>query len=138
MDNPILDDLMTNDKVIKEAEQLDEQQKSEIVKMHEKASLAAVEVLSTEELEKASNSLKKISESYTEIYRKIFQEVDTMGEAWQGADNEAYVAQIKGFCEELKQMADKVLTASTTLKTQKDNYDNRQQENITAVKKLTN
>ena len=53
MDNPILDDLMTNDKVIKEAEQLDEQQKSEIVKMHEKASLAAVEVLSTEELEKA-------------------------------------------------------------------------------------
>ena len=35
-------------------------------------------------------------------------------------------------------MADKVLTASTTLKTQKDNYDNRQQENITAVKKLTN
>lgn len=55
MDNPILDDLMTNDKVIKEAEQLDEQQKSEIVKMHEKASLAAVEVLSTEELEKAKN-----------------------------------------------------------------------------------
>ena len=41
MDNPILDDLMTNDKVIKEAEQLDEQQKSEIVKMHEKASLQA-------------------------------------------------------------------------------------------------
>lgn len=94
--------------------------------------------VTTEELEKASNSLKKTSESYTEIYKKIFQEVDTMGEAWQGADNEAYVAQIKGFCEELKQMADKVLTASTTLKTQKDNYDNRQQENITAVKKLTN
>lgn len=39
--------------------------------------------VTTEELEKASNSLKKISESYTEIYRKIFQEVDTMGEAWQ-------------------------------------------------------
>lgn len=36
MDNPILDDLMTNDKVIKEAEQLDEQQKSEIVKCTKK------------------------------------------------------------------------------------------------------
>ena len=40
--------------------------------------------VTTEELEKASNSLKKISESYTVMYRKIFQEVDTMGEAWQG------------------------------------------------------
>lgn len=63
MDNPILDDLMTNDKVIKEAEQLDEQQKSEIVKMHEKASLAAVEVLSTEELEKAKELSKQLDES---------------------------------------------------------------------------
>jgi Uncharacterized protein involved in tellurite resistance len=63
MDNPILDDLMTNDKVIKEAEQLDEQQKSEIVKMHEKASLAAVEVLSNEELEKAKELSKQLDES---------------------------------------------------------------------------
>ena len=60
MDNPILDDLITNDKVIKEAEQLDEQQKSEIVKMHEKASLAAVEVLSTEEIRKSKRIIKTV------------------------------------------------------------------------------
>ncbi|WP_282667467.1 toxic anion resistance protein [Lactococcus cremoris] len=63
MDNPILDDLMTNDKVIKEADQLDEQQKSEIVKMHQNASLAAVEVLSTDELEKAKELSKQLDES---------------------------------------------------------------------------
>ena len=91
-----------------------------------------------EELEKASTALKKHSESYTTIYQKLFQEVGTMGEAWDGEDNLAYVEQINGFCEELKQMADKLMTASTTMKQQKDNYVNQQKNNISAVKKLTN
>jgi len=48
MENPILDDLMKGDQVIKEADQLDEQQKTEIVEMHKNASLAAVDDLSPE------------------------------------------------------------------------------------------
>ncbi len=71
MDNPILDDLMTNDKVIKEADQLDEQQKSEIVKMHQNASLAAVEVLSTDELEKAKELSKQLDESSAQSVEKV-------------------------------------------------------------------
>ncbi len=91
-----------------------------------------------EEMEKASNSLKTISETYTEIYKKLFQEVGTMGEAWEGEDNIAFVNQINGFCEELKQMADKIMLASTTLKQQKDNYVTTQQNLVTEVKKLAN
>lgn len=91
-----------------------------------------------EEMEKASGSLKTISETYTEIYKKLFQEVGTMGEAWEGEDNIAFVTQINGFCEELKQMADKIMIASTTLKQQKDNYVTTQQNLVTEVKKLAN
>lgn len=91
-----------------------------------------------EEMEKASNSLKTISETYTEIYKKLFQEVGTMGEAWEGEDNIAFVNQINGFSEELKQMADKIMLASTTLKQQKDNYVTTQQNLVTEIKKLAN
>ena len=63
MENPILDDLMKGDQVIKEADQLDEQQKTEIVEMHKNASLAAVDALSPEELEKAKELSKQLDEN---------------------------------------------------------------------------
>ena len=61
-----------------------------------------------------------------------------MGTAWEGADNLAFVEQIKGFTEELKAMADKLLTASQALDKQRANYVARQDDNITQVKKLVN
>lgn len=90
------------------------------------------------ELESASKKLASISESYTGIYTQLMQQAQTMGAAWEGADNLAFVEQISGFCEELKSMATKLETASTTLHTQAQNYESRQNDNITQVKKLTN
>lgn len=91
-----------------------------------------------EELEKASQKLAGLSESYTQIYSQLLQEAGTMGAAWEGDDNLAFVDQINGFCEELKQMAAKLQTASDALNQQKTNYATRQNDNITQARKLAN
>lgn len=91
-----------------------------------------------EELGAASQAVAGLSEEYTSIYTQLLQQAGTMGEAWDGEDNLAFVDQINGFCEELKQMADKLSIASDALKQQQTNYANQQQDNITQVRKLTN
>ncbi len=91
-----------------------------------------------EELEKASKSLTEMSTTYSDIYKQLLQKASTMGEAWEGEDNLAFVQQINGFCEELKAMADKLQLASDALMKQKTNYTTRQDTNITGARKLAN
>ena len=87
---------------------------------------------------KASQKLQELSETYTEVYTQLMQEASTMGSAWEGADNLAFVERITGFTEELKMMATKLSTASQALKRQRDNYAARQENNIAQVNKLVN
>jgi WXG100 family type VII secretion target len=91
-----------------------------------------------EELQQASGQLAEFSATYTDIYTNLLQQASTMGQAWEGADNQQFVNQIQGFTEELKSMAQKLQTASDALKTQATNYADRQQSNIQAVQQLTN
>lgn len=95
-------------------------------------------VASFDDMAKASKTLQEISQSYTDIYTQLMQKASTMGAAFEGADNLAFVEQITGFSEELKSMAQKLSTASQTLDKQRQNYVNRQDGNITQVKKLKN
>ncbi len=97
-----------------------------------------ISVASFDEMAKASSQLQTASETYTEIYSQLLQEANTMGTAWEGADNIAFVEQINGFTEELKAMASKLSLASQALDKQRANYVARQDSNITQVKKLTN
>ncbi|MCQ2495540.1 MAG: WXG100 family type VII secretion target [Lachnospiraceae bacterium] len=98
----------------------------------------SISVSSFEEMARASAKLAEISGTYREIYRQLMQEAQTMGAAWDGADNQAFVEQISGFTEELNAMADKLQTASEALKQQHDNYVARQDDNIAQVRKLIN
>lgn len=97
-----------------------------------------IRVSSFEDMARASQKLQAISETYTEIYTQLLQEANTMGTAWEGADNLAFVEQINGFTEELKMMAQKLSDASQALDKQRENYIARQENNITQVKKLVN
>jgi len=97
-----------------------------------------ISVSSFEEMAKASQKLQGLSETYTEIYTQLLQEANTMGSAWEGADNLAFVEQINGFTEELKTMAQKLSLASQALDKQRANYVAQQESNITQVKKLVN
>lgn|SRR5699024_2195573 len=95
-------------------------------------------VASFEDMAKAAQKLQTLSETYTEIYTQLMQEANTMGTAWEGADNLAFVEQINGFTEDLKTMAAKLSAASQALEKQRANYVARQDSNITQVKKLAN
>ncbi len=95
-------------------------------------------VASFDDMAKASQKLQELSETYTDIYNQLMQKASTMGTAWDGADNLAFVEQINGFTEELKAMADKLSVASQALDQQRANYVQRQDDNIGAVKKLAN
>ena len=90
------------------------------------------------ELGTAADKLSTISEGYTQIYTQLLQQASTMGAAWEGEDNLAFVEQINGFCQELKDMATKLVSAAEALRLQKSNYENRQADNIAQVRKLTN
>ena len=91
-----------------------------------------------EELQAASGQLAEFSATYTDIYSQLMQQANTMGQAWEGEDNQSFVNQINGFTEELKNMAQKLQTASEALKSQANNYAQRQQANVAAVQQLTN
>ena len=95
-------------------------------------------ITSLEEMAKAAKKLQALSETYTEIYTQLMQEANTMGAAWEGADNLAFVEQINGFTEDLKAMAAKLSNASQTLDQQRANYAARMESNIAQVKKLVN
>ena len=97
-----------------------------------------ISVASFDKMAEASKKLQQISEIYTDIYKQLLQEANTMGTAWEGADNLAYVEQINGFTEELKAMAAKLSLASQALEKQRANYVARQDNNIAQAKKLVN
>lgn len=91
-----------------------------------------------EELERVGKQLQEMSKTYTGIYTQLLQESSTMGAAWEGADNQAFVQQINGFTDELRQMATKLETAGEALLQQKTQYQSRQEDNIAQVQRLTN
>ena len=97
-----------------------------------------ISVASFEDMAKASQRLQALSETYTEIYTQLMQEASTMGSAWEGADNQAFVKQIQEFTHELEMMAKKLATAGQTLDKQRANYVAQQDDNIVKVQKLVN
>lgn len=90
------------------------------------------------QLSTASKTLSSLSSEYTSISSQMMQKADNMGSAWDSEDNKAFVSQIDGFCEDLRNMAQKLESASEMLRLQYDNYENRKNDNIAQVKKLTN
>ncbi len=97
-----------------------------------------INVSSFSEMASVSAKLRALSEDYQNIANQLMNEAETMGSAWEGADNQAFVSQITGFTDELRMMAEKIATASEALKKQHDNYVSRQDDNIAQVAKLVN
>jgi len=89
-------------------------------------------------LEKAAASIDQQAADYERLYRALYTEVDGMGAAWQGADNLAYVNQIKGFMDDFAKMKAKMDDFSQFLKTSAKTYRTAQNEVISGAKRLTN
>ena len=95
-----------------------------------------ISVESFDQIAKAVTTLEEASSTYTTLYTQLLQKANTMGAAWEGADNQAFVEQITGFTEELKAMAEKLSLAASIPNQEKTNYTKHMDDNITNVKKL--
>lgn len=89
-------------------------------------------------LDNASTELDTISGNYTRISNQLMEKAQTMGAAWDSADNLAFVEQISGFCDDMQAMATKLKSASQTIAQQSKNYKTHREDNIAQVKKLQN
>lgn len=95
-------------------------------------------VVDPPELHKASQKLAQLSENYTTVHNRLINTASTMGDAWNAADNLAFVEQIRGFCDDLEAMARHLSQVSEAVKQQALNYEAARDNNVTGVKKLVN
>ncbi|MDR1464445.1 MAG: WXG100 family type VII secretion target [Oscillospiraceae bacterium] len=61
-------------------------------------------VVDPAKLEQSAQKVEQQAQDYTQLYQQLYTEVDSMGSAWQGKDNQAYVTQIKGFEDDFQGM----------------------------------
>lgn len=89
-------------------------------------------------LHTAAQKFSQLSQDYTTVYNRLLNAARTMGDAWNAADNLAFVEQINGFCAELKTMADHLEQGAQALNQQATNYETARDNNQSAVKQLAN
>ena len=89
-------------------------------------------------LHAAAQKFSRLSQDYTAVYTRLLNAAQTMGDAWNAADNLAFVEQLNGFCEELKTMANHLEQDSQTLNQQATNYETVRDNNAAGVKQLMN
>jgi WXG100 family type VII secretion target len=89
-------------------------------------------------LDSAAQKVDQQSADYERVYKALFSEIEGMQAAWQGADNLAYVTQIKGFQDDFNKMNALMKQYSEFLRTSARTYRETQNEVINAAKRLTN
>ena len=93
-------------------------------------------IVTPEELETASQAIAGLSEEYTSIYTQLLQQANTMGEAYKGEENIAFVNKINGLCDHLRAMANKLKDGSDTLYQQAGQYIGRRDFNKQQINNL--
>ncbi|WP_234121605.1 WXG100 family type VII secretion target [Clostridium hydrogenum] len=89
-------------------------------------------------LQSTSSSMDSQIAEYERQYNQLYSEVESMGAAWQGADNQAYVSQIDGFKDDFKAMVQVMKDYSDFLKSASKVYTQAQDDTINAARRLTN
>lgn len=89
-----------------------------------------------EKLESAANKIDQQAADYQSTYQKLFNEVDTMAAAWQGADNAAFTNQIKTFTTDFEKMTKLMRDYSEFLKLGAKAYREAQNEVKTQASRL--
>ncbi|CAM4339242.1 WXG100 family type VII secretion target [Paenibacillus tarimensis] len=95
-------------------------------------------VVEPSKLEAAAAKMEAQAADYERQYKQMYTEVEGMGAAWKGADNQAYVTQIKGFTEDFDNMVKLMKDYVEFLRHSAKTYRDTQTETVNAAKRLTN
>jgi WXG100 family type VII secretion target len=100
--------------------------------------MARTIIVDPAKLEAAAQKIDGQASDYERQYKQLFSEIDGMAAAWQGADNMAFVAQIKGFMDDFQKMTAFMKQYAEFLKLSAKTYKDTQNETINQAKRLTN
>jgi WXG100 family type VII secretion target len=89
-----------------------------------------------QQLESAAGKIEQQAADYESTYRKLFNEVDAMSNAWQGADNVAFTNQIKTFTTDFEKMTQLMRDYAEFLRLSAKAYRDAQNEVKTQASRL--
>lgn len=89
-------------------------------------------------LESAAQKIDGQVADYVKLYNQLFNEVDGMGAAWKGLDNQTFVNHIKEFQDDFLHMKTVMDKYSEFLKLSAKEYNRTQNDIITQAKRLAN
>ncbi len=89
-------------------------------------------------LEQSANRMEEQCLAYERTYQQLYQCVDEMKSAWQGKDNLAYVAQIRGFEQDFIQMVRLMRTYAAFLRSSARSYRATQEDRMAKARTLIN
>jgi WXG100 family type VII secretion target len=81
-----------------------------------------------EELDSCAARMDDANQSYVRNFDALFSEVDAMGSAWQGKDNQAFVSQISSFRNDFRQISMLCTEYSDFLRNSSRSYRSTQDE----------
>lgn len=87
-------------------------------------------------LEHHALRIEQESVTYEKQYSRLYQEVEEMGNNWQGKDNLAFVTQIKSFQIEFQKMATLMREYANFLKLSAKTYRQTQDERVASARSL--
>lgn len=90
-----------------------------------------------EQMLSAADKIESISIDYQKVYMKMYTEIDNMRTAWDGADNAAYTAQVKGFEDDFQLMYKLMLDYAAFVRMSAKAYKHTQDEIISAAGNLS-
>jgi len=91
-----------------------------------------------ERLTSTAGNVEAAAGRYQQAYTRLFSEVDTMQAAWDGADNQAFANQVRGFKEDLQRMKTLMDEYAQFLRQSATAYTNTQNHVIEQAKRLVN
>lgn len=95
-------------------------------------------VVDPAQLDSTAAQIENQAADYEQIFNQLFSEVNALGSAWQGKDNQVYVQQIEGFRDDLQQMAQLMRDYAEFLKTSAKTYRDTQESVANSAKTLAN
>lgn len=95
-------------------------------------------VVDPAKLRTAAEKMDAQAGEYTKQYTQLFSEVDGMGSAWQGVDNQAFVTQIKGYMDDFEKMVALMKQYSEFLRASAKTYEDTQTDITNSARKLVN
>ena len=90
----------------------------------------------TDAVRQKAKALANIADDYDSLRTRLLNTATSMGAAYESSDNRAYVARINEFCDQMREVSNRLRNAAEVLGTQSSNYDRTESENTVQASKL--